>query len=809
MLKHYFKSAIKGLLKKKLFTFINIFALAVSLAMCMAVLGHLSYELSFEDFHENGDRIYRVEADYTHEGDLVKSARVMGPMGKALIQEIPEVEYAATFRVSEIRSLFTSANRYRIDDGYEGAGFVHGDKLIFADPEYLKVFSFSLRVGDPEEALAQPFSALITEEAAEKYFPEIDPVGQTVTINRELDCHITGILEDIPQNTQLHCDFMISYSTLERVDPDSYGWDNLGSDYAYVVLNKDADPESVVPKISSILNKHLPADEARKYEFRLKPLGDIYFDVYTSGNRGELHPGGEASMIFEMGIIAVFVLILAIANFINLSTARSADRMKEVGVRKVMGAARGNLIRQFLGESVLISVVSMLIGIGIYELFKIWVSPKLPREMFADFYNNPTLMLLTIALVLIVGVLAGYYPALYLSRFKPIAILQSRGRSGSARSKLRKVLVVFQFTIAIMFICSTVILIGQFNLITSIDLGFDRQNMLVLEFEGDRAAENCQLIKNEILARHQVIAATAVDNAPGVQAYSYYGFYADENRRKEDMIVVKKFHADYDFLSTFGLEMVQGRWFSPQVATDETHGLVVNESTAAELGVDNPVGHILYGGGTAFFEIIGVVKDFQGSTLDFGYKKLNFIGIDPQEYRSLVIKIPGDDIPGTIAAIKQTWESVLPEEFFLYTFLDDDIAATYDDIHSQKKIFLIISAIAIFIACLGTFGLVSYTAERRTKEIGIRKVLGASVAGIVTMLSREFLVLIAIANAIGWPCAYLLMSQFLAEFPFRVSIGIGTFLLTGLIALALALFSAGFQSVKAAVADPVDSLRCE
>jgi putative ABC transport system permease protein len=809
VVKSYLKIALRNLVKHKLYSLINVFGLAIGLASCLIVIGHISYEFSFENIHENKDRIYRVNGRFAAEDAAVYSAQVMSPLGLALAEEIPEVEKAAIFRALGNLDLKMGEERFVPEEKFHSQGYEHGENVLCANPDFLEVFSFPLIQGDPKTALSEPFSILITETVADEHFLGKNPVGQIIELNDSLLCQVSGVLKDIPENTQLHCDFIVSYSTLQRTSEVSEAWDGFGKDYAYLLLSEDADPKVVEQKIPAIFGRHVPPEVASKFQFELQPLGGIYFSVYGSGRQGELYPAGEASMIYTMGLVAIFILLLAMANFINLSTAKSADRTREVGVRKVFGAHRKHLIRQFLGESLLITFVSVCFSLMFYEIFKAWAKPLLPREAFADFYTNPTMALLLVALILVVGILAGFYPALYLSRFRPIAVLQSKAGIRSGKSFLRKALVVFQFTIAIGFICTTAIVYKQYHYVTSMDLGFDRKNVLVLKFEGERASDNCKLMKNEILGNTKALAATANNGPPGTRTRRYRGFYTDPERKREDMLVGKAYYVDEDFISMFGLEIIKGRGFSEDMASHIDRGVIINESLIRELEVDDPIGYKLYGGEDKVYEVVGVVKEFHGSTLDWAYRPVSFIMLQPEEWNTLCVKLPSGDVSGSIQDVRNTWQVTLPGVIFDYSFLEDDIRNGYAEYKASGTLQLVLSVITLTIACLGIFGLVSYTAVRRTKEIGIRKVLGATVAGIVAMLSREFVVLIALSNLIAWPLAYLLMRSFLQEFPFQVKIGLDTFVLTGLVAMFLAVLSASFQAIKAALTNPVETLRYE
>jgi putative ABC transport system permease protein len=809
MFKNYFKIAFRNLVKQKLYSSINIFGLSVSLALCLIVLGHVAYELSFEDIHKNKDKIYRVNGRYASEGYELYSAKVMASLGKALVNEIPEVEKAAIFRVLGNINLQIDEKKFKAYGDFENQGYEHSGNVICANSDFLDVFTFPLLQGDPETILEEPFSLLISENAAKEYFPNQNPIGKLIKINNDLECHVTGILKNIPENTQLHCDFIISYPSLKKTSEGTETWNHLGDDYVYVLLNEKANPKEVEQKIPSIISKHFTVEEAKKHQFDLQNLKDIYFNVYGSRRQGELYPAGESENLYAWLSIAVFILLIAVTNFVNLSTARSTERVKEVGIRKVFGAFRTQLIKQFLGESFLITCCSIILSLFLYSLFKSMIKPVLPREMFADFYNNALLMVFLISLVVVVGLFSGFYPALHLSRFKPIAILQSRTNAKSSKSILRKGLIVFQFTIAIGFICCTAIISKQIHFITSMELGFNNENILVLDFEGEDAAKNCALMKNEILHNNPVLAVSSNNCPPGRDKSSYYGFYRNETRQKEDFIITKTYSADYDFLSTFGLEIIAGREFKKEIVGDINHAIIINESAAKTLNIDNPLGYTLYGGKNQLYEVVGVVKDFHGSRLDHSSEYMSVIMLDPEHCTSLSIKLPSEDIKQSITNIQKTWESTLPGIPFNYMFLDDEIRTMYSEYKAMIKLLLTLSLISISIACLGILGLASYTAEQRTREIGIRKVLGASVSNIVKMLSKEFVILIIISNLIAWPLAYLAMNGFLQAFAYKVKIGIDIFILSGSIVLFLALFLSSFQAIRASLANPVDTLKYE
>ena len=809
MFKNYYKVAIRNLIRNKLYTSICIFGLSISLAVTLIVVGHVNYELSFENFHKNKDQIFRVNGKYTSGDEYSYSAMVMTPLGQEINSQIPEVENTAIFRMLGELNLKIGEESFKNVEDIDWAGFKHNGNTIAANSDFLKVFSFPIIVGNPDNVLDEPFSIIISKRIVDEYFFGENPVGQEIRINDELNCKVKGIMKNVPENTQIHCDFIVSYSTLKKSNEINNDWQNLEGDYVYLLLKKDANPKLIEQKIYNIFKDHVPIEEEKKYEFELQKLKDIYFDVYGSGRRGDLSPAGEISMIIEIGMIALFILLLAIFNFINLSTARYTDRLKEIGVRKVFGAYINNLIKRFLTETMFLTFISMLLSLMFYEIFLRLIRANLPREMFANFTHTPLMVISIIGMILVVGFLAGFYPAVYLSKFKPFTIFQKRFEGKSSKSILRKILVVFQFTIAVGFICCTVIIFKQFSLITNMNLGFEKENMMIIDFDKEKGADACLLFKNEMQNNSFVIDASTQNSPPGRQSYNFYGFYPNAELKDEDMFVTKTYFVDENFLPTFGLKLKEGREFSSDISGDVNHSVIINESAIKELGISNLIGYKFYNRSGKIYEVIGVVENFHGTTLDWGYESISVIIIRPEKCTTLTLKLNPKNLNESISKIKETWEQIFPDKNFIYSFLDEEIANNYNEMKVQWQIFGIISLFTIILACLGIFGLVSYTSQQRTKEIGIRKVFGASVPKIMIMFSKEFVILISISNLIAWLLAYIGMSKFLNEFPFKTNIGFSTFLITGSFVFFIAILTTGFRSYRAASGNPVDALKYE
>ncbi|UCG61682.1 MAG: ABC transporter permease [Candidatus Zixiibacteriota bacterium] len=801
MITHYLKSSLRTLLKSRMFTLISVLGLALGLAMGQFSLAYLVREMSFDQFHENKDHIYRVEMRYQHADTTWSSARVMAPLGPKIANDIPGISKVAVFRHIRRPTLKIEQRKYE------------GGHLIFASPEFFEVFTMPLKVGDAATALRDPATVLITDTVAMTYFPDRNPIGETITLSGQNEFTIIGILENIPSTTQLKCDYIASYSTLATMGEDLTAWTDNRSDLTYLLMNPGASPDLVEAQVNRLFAGNVSPDIAQRYTFKLKPLSDIYYDTYFSGNRGELLPGWEPDMIVFLGAIGLFILIQSIVNFISLSTAWGLDRMKEIGIRRTLGADRGKLIGQFLGESLILAAIAMVAAQFFFEFIRVGYNSvgltafEKTYEL-ANMYGSANNIALLVLMTAVVGILAGIFPAVYLSRFKAISILKDGSSGVPSKSRLRRIVVVFQFTLAVFFITCAAGLHRQFDFITNYDMGFDRTDMMVLKFDDvNSTARDCAIAKNEILARNDVLGAARTSHWLGSRIWSST-FYTSPERNKTEVKYAKRIKADFDFLSFYGIELAEGRGFSRENPEDANHAVIINESMRNELGAAGAVGSRLYLDSAAL-EIIGVAKDFQGSAMDWSYNAAMMVSLNPDSTRILCVKLKPDNIKGSIAAIEDTWKRIFDDRVFTYSFLEDDIRARYGELHSLTVLFTGLSVISVVISCLGIFGLVSFTVKRKTKEIAIRKVLGASVAAIFGRLTKEFLVLIMIANAIAFPFGFLLVIASRQEYTFQASISVLTYVLGGMLAILLALITSAFQVTAAARANPVDALRNE
>jgi putative ABC transport system permease protein len=807
MLKNYVLIAVRNLMRRKLYAAISVFGLAFGLALCLLVIGHVSYELSFEDFHANKDRICRVEAEISDPEHHYTAARIQPSVGKALVDELPEAERVTMFRPEALNILTIDGVKRRVIDEYATGAFVHHPTAMFATSDYLKVFSFPVKDGNPDAILSSPNMAFITEDAARKYFPNEDPVGKTIEINERYTCAIAGVLCSLPTNTQLYSDFVVSYKTLESAArPVDTLWDPA-TDYVYLLLRENADRSGLAARINQIASLHLDPEVVKTHRFGVRPLKDIYF-VGFSGFEWELNPRGEMSMIVEVSFMAIFILLLAIANYVNLATARATERTREMGVRKVFGAYRTDLVKQSLGESLILTAIATGIGLALYEVVKVAFEDSMPREMLVDFYRSPMMLGGIVLLVVVVALGAGAYPALYLSRFRPVEVLQSRPGRKSSRAILRKGLVVFQFAIAAMFVFAVILMSRQANYVAAQSSGFNSTNVMLLNFFGSSAAHDCRLISQEMATNSNVQMATMCDNPPGRESDRYFAFYRDEQRNDRDKYYTQGYYADYDYLSAFAVTLVDGRWFSRDIASDASGAVVVSKDLADTLWGGDAIGQRMFMK-SGDLEVIGVVDCSVVDASGLSQRRGLIWRMNADRLTCLALKIVPGKSSEAIAAVSAAWQRALPNTEFSYTFLDDEIERSKGDSVGERRIFSSLAGGAILIACLGVFGLVSFSAAQRTKEIGIRRVLGAPLFSIVSLLSQEFVWPVLGAGVVGSAMGYLLSQDLLRGLAVRVPIGIDIPILTIAISLLAAILIGGLEALRAGMASPAETLKYE
>ena len=805
MLKNYIKTALRNLFRHKGYTFINIFGLATGIVCCLLILVYVQDELSYDKYHQKADRIYRIVNLGVIRGNHIEMPLVSGPWGPAMVQEFPEVLKAVRIKPPDSRWVISYKEKKFPEKG-----------MYFADPAFLEVFDVEMVAGDPESALDAPHSIVLTEEMAQKYFGEEDPLGKILIGDNWLNFDITGIMKKHPPTTHMDYDFLVNFETLNKaIEPVNkqllYGdlsrnWQNFRI-YTYLLLETNANPGTVEAKMRTLLEERL-GRLMRTAGVELNPYLQKLTDIHLKSDlQGELGPTGDESYIYIFSAVAVFILLIACINFMNLSTARSQSRAKEVGIRKVVGADRVQLIKQFLGESLTFTfLASIVAAIAVFFLLTPFNIIAEKNISASSLMNGQTLLLL-LGLVIIVGFVSGSYPAFLLSAFHPAEVMSGKKRLGGSGGLLRKVLVVVQFAISIFLIIGLSVIFSQMGFIRNRPLGFDKENILAVPLSDPAPRSTYESYKRALLSNSQVLSVSGASTIPGgllgIGLLRPFGRPADEN------LTVQFINVDYDFVKTLGLEIFEGRDFSREFTTDMNRALLLNEEALKQFGFDSGLDKRLTPGGPNALPVIGSLKDYYFESLHQKIDPFVMILATEQAFNWVFIKTTEENMPDVIPFAEREWRRINPGHPFEYTFVDRSIASMYQSETKLSRLFSIFTAIAIYIACLGLFGLASFTAAQRTKEIGIRKILGASVGGIITLLSKEYVKWIALANIFAWPLAYYFMRRWLEGFAYHIDLNIIAFLISGLLALIIALLTVSVQTFKAASTNPVDSLRYE
>jgi putative ABC transport system permease protein len=813
MLRNYLIIALRNIIKYKGFSFINIFGLALGLACCLLISLYIRDELSYDKYHENANRIYRVTRNFLSKDGTVSLhlGHAAPPFGPLLQNDFPDIEQSV--RILQNGSLF----KY-------GEKAFNEENVFIAEPSIFKIFTIPVVSGDPQKALDEPFSIMLSDKMAEKYFNKENPVGKVLRANNQYDVKITGVFKTFPSNSHFHPEFLLSFATLN--DENVYGRENLRTNFGnnsfgtYLLLPENYNTERLTSQFPAFLDKHMagdaPADAPKPSTWTnlfLQKLTDIHLHSQLDS---EFEPNSNITTIYILAAIAVFILIIACINFMNLSTALATKRAKEVGIRKVMGVTTDKLIVQFLSESVVFALIALILGIGIVHLALPALNNFLDRQLTIGYFEHWYTLPILVGLALIVGLLAGSYPSLYLSSFQPISVLKGKlltrqQASGLLSISLRQVLVVVQFAISIILMICTGIMFNQLRYVSNKSLGFDKDHIVTLSYF-DELSNQFEAFQTEIISQASIQAAGRSSRIPSGRLLDSNGASAQVGESVEPTSATVKFlTVDHDFIPTYKIEMAAGRNFSKEYSTDDTTAFIINESAASMIGWKSSQDAIgkQFRYGDRKGQVIGVVKDFNFESMHQTIVPMVFFIPKNGNYNYISVKISGTDIPQSLATLEKTWNKFLPERPFEYTFLDENFGKLYEKEQKQSHLFTTFSVLAILIGCLGLFGLASFTAVQRTKEIGIRKVLGASVSGIVALLSKEFLKLVVIANLIAWPVAWLAMSKWLEDFAYRINISAGTFLMAALLAIVIALLTVSYQSIKAAMVNPVKSLRSE
>jgi putative ABC transport system permease protein len=809
MFRNYLKVALRNLWKSKGFTAINIIGLASGIGVCLLIVLYVTDELSYDRFNVNADRIYRLDADIYFNSTQFTASISPKPLALTLVKECPQVEQMA--RINSQNDILIR----------KGGDWIRDHHLAFADSTFFKVFSIPMVTGDPKTALNEPNSIVIDESAARRYFNSTDVVGKTLELENKTFCKVTGVMQDFPRQSHFHLSFL-------RPVRDSYQGDNdqwLSNNWhSYILVQPGADRAFLQSRVNATVDKYLGRQlqemlhtsikdmnqQGAHFIYHLMPLEDIHLH---SQKNYEIEPNGNINTVYIFSFIAILILVIACVNFMNLSTARSANRAKEVGIRKVSGSTKGHLITQFLTESVLLSFFSLLLALGIALLLLPFFNQLAGKELHAASLFSPRFLTLLVILVFLVGCLAGSYPAFYLSSFQPILVLKGKIASGFKGSMLRSILVVGQFVISIGLIISTIVIYNQLNYIHNREVGFDRDQVLIIH-NAYLAGDPVKTFRKELTQLSGVADATLSGDLPTQGGgYDQEGWFRTPSMDTKGAVVLTNLYVDEHYIPTLGMRIVKGRNFSHDFPTDST-GIIINESAVQLMGWKDPINQLFYrpsGPGDSMksvaYHVVGVVKDFNFSSL---HDKVGPLVINLGDNRgSLAVRLRSGNIIASESQIEAKWKSMANGVPFSYTFMDDDFNRLYQSEKQTGQLFISFAVFAIFIACLGLLGLVTYAAEQRMKEIGIRKVLGARVGGIVGLLSKDFALLIGIAALIAFPIAWWAMYTWLKGFAYRTGISWWIFLVAGVSALAIALLTVSVQTIRAAVANPVKSLRSE
>ena len=807
MIKNFIKVAVRNLVKNKFYTSINIIGLAVGLATCLLILLYVLDELSFDKYNKNAERIFRVNNEVKFGDNYFDMAVSPALLGTTMVKDFPQVEQYTRLRWY---------GGFLVKKGNEN---IQEDRIGFADSTLFDVFTLPLIAGNPKTALREPHSLVITEKIARKYFNSVDAVGKQMIINDTGNYKVTAVIEDIPRQSHFNFDMFVPMIENNGSNDDNWLSENWNT---YVLLKNKGDKEKLEPQLNAFMEKYSSPllqsvinqnmEDFKKsggyIRASLTPLTAIHLH---SNKLAELDGNGNAQIVYIFSAIAFLILVIACVNFMNLSTARSANRAKEVGIRKVLGTLRKNLVMQFITESMLISIVALVLALVITWLLLPYFNQLSGKEIFVSNVFQPAMILSLVVLIIIVGLLAGSYPAFFMSAFQPIDVLKGKLAKGFKRSWLRNALVVFQFTISIMLIFGTIVIYNQLNYIQNKDLGFDRRGVITINNTsvlGDQA----KTFRDELMKITGIGTATMSGYLPVNFNRSNDAYFTSPTLDQKSAISMQNWVVDENYVSALNIQIVEGRNFSPQFPTDSS-AIIINEAAAKFLATKDLLNKKLYNirdvNSKALNEwhIIGIAKNFN-------FNSLRDV-ITPLALRfgasngNISLQVTSPNIAALIVQVKNKWHSMAPAVPFSYSFMDEDFNRLYTAEERTGKIFISFAIFAILIASLGLFGLITYAAEQRVKEIGIRKVLGADVGNIVMMISKDFMRLVFFASLFAFPIAWWAMNKWLQDFAYRVNIGWWVFAAAGIVAILIALITVSFQSIKAAMANPVESLRTE
>lgn len=808
MIKNYFRIAVRNLLKYRFISFINLFGLTVGLSCCLLITVYILHELSFDRYNQNANEVYRVTRSFNNQDGVVSLTlgTVAPPFGYYLPGDFPEIK-----KLTRLLDNGSTPLRYK-------EKLLNEEHLFFADENLFDVFSVKVSKGNPKTALVDPYSVMMTAETAKKYFGDEDPMNRVIRFNNQLDLKVTGIYDPFPSNAHIHPSIMVSFSTMK--DTAVYGEEQLrtnwgnNSFFTYILLPKNYDPKKMIARFPAFLDKQMASqyggNQPSKFtKLDLQPLTDIHLYSHTDY---EAEPNSDIKRVYIFSAIAFFILLIACINYMNLSTARSALRAREIGIRKVVGARRKELIIQFLTESVLISWVAIALAIGLLFVAIPWLNKITELQLSAATLLKWQVLVPVLLAPFVVGILSGIYPALFMSGFQPVKTLKGLFKAGNGTVSFRKVLVVTQFSISIILIITTAVVFQQLHYMQQKALGFDRDRIVLLNYN-NALSPKYEAFRNELLSDAQFKDIARSSRVPSGRLLDNMGAATlSGDSLKPTTTDIKYVAVDDAFIPTYGMQIAAGRNFSKEYGTD-TANFILNEMAVGSLGWETAASAIGkdFKYGNTRGHIIGVVKDFHFESLHQPIVPMIFVLLPPSisYFNNLSVKISGKNMPAALSHLENTWKKFSPETPYKSVFLDERFDALYKSEKKQGQLFTVFACIAILIACLGLLGLSAFSISQRIKEIGIRKVLGASVGSIVQLLSKDFLILVAFASLIAFPVAWYAMHSWLQDFAYRISIPWWIFLLAGIIAALVALATISFQAIKAAASNPVKSLRAE
>ena len=807
MIRNYIKIAFRNLSRNKIFSGINILGLSIGIATCLIIMLFITNELGYDRYNTKANRIVRVCFEGNIQGEKMKEATVMPPVAQTLKADFPEVEAATRIRNFGTPNLFYGNTTFK------------QDAFAYVDSNFFQVFTLPFIEGDPKTALLEPNSIVITKAIAYKYFRNEEPIGKVIAFKdgKNTAFKVTGVIDKVPVNSHFHFELFASMTGLPESREPNWMISNF---YTYLLLPEGYAYKKLEAKLPQVIEKYLGpqmlqamgltlADFRKKgseISFRLQPLTDIHLHSDFSSDLGQ---PGDIRYVYIFGAIALFMLMIACINFMNLSTAGASKRSREVGIRKVLGSMKSDLVRQFLLESIILTSIATVVALILVHLALPLFNELANQTLTLSFTEQPLLVPVLILFVLFVGILTGSYPAFYLSSFKPIAVLKGKFTSGKKSIGLRSGLVVFQFIISIILMVSTTVVYNQLSYIRHKKLGYDKEQVLILSDAGI-------LNKQQEVFRHQLLTnpgVLSVSNSGYIPAGSTYNnnFFVSTEEDPGRLIKTLRYDVDENYIPSLGIQLQSGRNFSANQGTDSA-AVIVNETAAMAFkwgakAVDHSISTTDHEGKKITYRVIGVVKDFHFRSLHETISPLVMV-LSP-DAGTLIVKLKTNDIAGMISRLKKSWAAFTSEEPLSYSFLEDRFNNTYKAEQNTGTIVGIFAGLTIFVACLGLFGLVTFTAEQRRKEIGIRKVLGASVSGIVSLLSKELLKLVFIAFIIAAPVSWFIMNKWLEDFAYRINISWWIFVLAALLAILITIVTVSFQAIKAAIANPVKSLRTE